>query len=82
MCGYVIDIALEVCTLIAMGAFAVFALWLISNIPVYLTGFLSSINRPEMRKNSQECGSKNYGRGAFTLFELTMMAAYAKYTFY
>jgi hypothetical protein len=82
MCSYVVDVALEAHTSIAMNALTLFALWLISNIHVYLAGFLSSINRPEMRKNSQECGGKNYGRGAFTLFELTMMAAYAKYTFY
>jgi hypothetical protein len=54
--------------------------WLIANLPVYLTEFLKRRNRPRTRKNSQKCAFVAHRAGAFTIFALTMIAAYMKYT--
>ncbi len=42
------------------GAAGCAGLWLISNLPVYLTGFLKCRNRPETGKNSRKCAERKY----------------------
>lgn len=50
--------------------------------PVYLTGFLKCRNRPETRKIAQKCARGRHTDLAFTVFELTTIAAYRKSTIY
>jgi hypothetical protein len=50
--------------------------WLISTIPVYLTGFLKYGIRPETAKNSQKCARITHGAWAFTTSALIMIAPY------
>jgi hypothetical protein len=50
--------------------------WLISTIPVYLTGFLKYGIRPETAKNLQKCARITHGTWAFTTSALSMIAPY------
>jgi hypothetical protein len=50
--------------------------WLISTIPVYLTGFLKYGIRPETAKISQKCARITHGTWAFTTSALIMIAPY------
>jgi hypothetical protein len=56
--------------------------WLIENIHLYLTGFLSCINQEKTRKNSHKCGEMRWWPQAFTISALIMIGAYAKYSIY
>jgi hypothetical protein len=55
-------------------------LWLISNLQLYLKGFLKRRIRPKARKNSQKCTCGTHEAGAFTMPLLTMLCAYAGFT--
>jgi hypothetical protein len=56
----------------AGGAARWAGLWLISNLLIYLTGFLKCRNRPKAGKNSQKEARRKYEAGTFTTPPLTM----------
>src|SRR5208337_5411000 len=47
-------------------------LWLISQVPLYLTGFYESRIRPESQKVTQKVAGKKYGASPFTKAAFTM----------
>jgi hypothetical protein len=56
--------------------------WLISNLPVYLTGILKCRNRPKSGKKTQKVARRKYEAGPFTKPLLTMprgLMAFADY---
>jgi hypothetical protein len=55
-------------------------LWLISNIRVYLTGFLISRNLPESSRKTQKSGRIEHAMRAFSMSVFTMVARYANET--
>jgi hypothetical protein len=54
--------------------------WLSSNVQLYLTGFLKSINRHKTSNYSQKSARFERAMQAFTMFAFTIIAAYMKYT--
>jgi hypothetical protein len=51
-------------------------LWLISNLPIYLKGFLKRRNRPKTGKDSQKAARKKHDARPFTMLAFTIPGFY------